>query len=172
MYCKTVRAQTIRNDVRGHFKELSVLMSNVECERRNRSYARGEGRNGLRNGWSCRYCCTNAVKISFQIDKELYLLLDIKVRDYRLEDRSNCDMMLSDECRVVDIGKHPHQKSICQVSSKTQQQTGAEYALAIHTIGHTTVSRNAITEILEIERPLEARGKEPSEWRDEGSERR
>ena len=38
------------------------------------------------------------------------------------------------------------------------------YALAIHTIRHPTMSGYAMTEIFDIERPLETRREEAAEW--------
>ncbi len=42
--------------------------------------------------------------------------------------------------------------------------------LAVHTICHTTVTRDTVTEVLDIESPLETRGEETTERRDEGRE--
>ena len=44
-------------------------------------------------------------------------------------------------------------------------------SLAIHPIGHPPMSRDAISEILDIERPLEAARKEPSKRRHERGKR-
>ena len=43
-------------------------------------------------------------------------------------------------------------------------------SLAVHAVGHTTVSGNAVSEVLDVEGALEAGGKEPAERRHEGRE--
>jgi hypothetical protein len=44
------------------------------------------------------------------------------------------------------------------------------YSLAIHPIGHTTVSGDRVSEVLDVECALEARGKEATEWSDQRGE--
>jgi hypothetical protein len=43
-------------------------------------------------------------------------------------------------------------------------------SLAIHPIGHSTVSGNRVSKVLDVECTFEARGKEAAEWSDEGCE--
>lgn len=44
--------------------------------------------------------------------------------------------------------------------------------LAVHSIGHPPVSRNALTEVLNVEGTLESGGKETAEWSNERRENR
>lgn len=44
------------------------------------------------------------------------------------------------------------------------------YALAIHPIGHTTMSWNRMSKVFNVESPLETRGKESAEWSDQRGE--
>jgi len=57
------------------------------------------------------------------------------------------------------------------VSHKFLHRQSRVYALAIHPVGHTTVSGDRVSKVLDVECALEARGKEATEWRDERSER-
>lgn len=44
--------------------------------------------------------------------------------------------------------------------------------LAVHTVRHTAMSRNAVTEVLDVEGTFQSRSEEPSEWRDKRGEAR
>ena len=45
-----------------------------------------------------------------------------------------------------------------------------EHVLAVHTIRHSAMTRDAVTEVFDVERALEAGGEEPAEGGDEGGE--
>jgi len=62
--------------------------------------------------------------------------------------------MFANKTAVINIREHAHQK------------------LAVHAIGHPSMSWYAITEVFNVERTFKARGKEATEWRHERGETR
>lgn len=107
--------------------------------------------------------------------EELNLFVDGQVRHNCLQDGAHSDVMLAYKRRVVHIREHAHEESNVGVKVKSaisfmnSSRLGGN-ALAIHTIGHPAVAWDAVTEVLQVERTLKARGEEASEWRDERGE--
>lgn len=83
---------------------------------------------------------------------QLHLLLRTQAGDGHLDNAAQRDLIHGNEAVVVHVRKETHNK------------------LAVHPIGDTSMSRNRITEILNLERAFETRGKETTEWCDERSE--
>lgn len=82
------------------------------------------------------------------------MLLGRKATDSSSEDRRDGDVGAANEGSVVDESKQPCEE------------------LAIHSVGHASMSRDAVTKVLDAKRSLESRGKESSEGSHEGSENR
>ena len=67
-------------------------------------------------------------------------------------------MMNPDEAAVVHIGEDTHQEPAQR--SKSEESTpemASNYILAIHSISHPTMARNAVSKVLDIESALETR---------------
>ena len=81
-------------------------------------------------------------------------------------------MVLADEAAVVHVSEHTHQKPTTAppVSHSGQRERKRKDALAVHAVGHAAVARDAVPEILDVERALEARGEESAKGRDERRE--
>lgn len=83
---------------------------------------------------------------------QLHLLLQTQPRDGQLHDVTEIDLVLGDESLVIYEGKEAHDE------------------LAIHPVGHATVSRDRVAKVLDLEGTLEARSKETAERRDQRGE--
>lgn len=59
--------------------------------------------------------------------------------------------------------------AICKAKTDPNGNVGL-YALAIHSVRHTTVSWDTLSKVLDVERALEPRGEESSEGCNEGRE--
>lgn len=77
-------------------------------------------------------------QVSRQISNKLQLLFRSQTANDGLQDASNSNVVLANETTIIDICEYAHEK------------------LAVHSISHSTMSRNAVAEILDIERALEA----------------
>ena len=79
--------------------------------------------------------------------------------------------MFANEAAVVDVDKHAHQKSGISLVSAGPSNHG-EYAdvLAIHSVCHTTVPRNTVSKVLDVEGALETRSEKAAKWRDQRGE--
>ena len=118
-----------------------------------------------------------AAEIVLEIVDDLQLLLDREPTDDRLKYRANSDMMFANKAAVVDVDKHAHQKSaskgsfVIRIRSSTMKNSEI-YLLAIHSIGHSAVSWNAVAKVFDIESTLETRSEEATERSDQRSKAR
>jgi hypothetical protein len=97
----------------------------------------------------------------------LDLLFDREPTDDRLEDRADCDPILADQATVIDIGENTHQKpGLLSANGSVECEVGS--ILAIHSISHSPMSRNAVAEIFDVESTLKSGGEEAAKWGDEG----
>lgn len=83
-------------------------------------------------------------------------------------------MVFADQRRVVDVREETHEESVTargmQVSIRSQRSPARPptlHSLAIKSIRQSTVSRNRVAKVFDVEGSLEARGKEAAEWSDE-----
>jgi uncharacterized protein YcfL len=81
-----------------------------------------------------------------QITYKLQLLVGCEAADDGLQNTSDSDLVYPDKAAVVNISEDAHEE------------------LAVHSVGHSTVARNTVTEVLDVESALETRREEPSEW--------
>ena len=81
---------------------------------------------------------------------QLELLVDGEASDGKFHDVPERGFVYGDECMIVDVGEKAHDE------------------LAIHAVGHATVSRDRVAKILDLESSLEAGGEEPPKGRDQG----
>ena len=106
-----------------------------------------------------------------QVAHELELLINCEARDDRLQHRADRDMVCADERRVIHVCEHAHQKPLSPIShSDASEMMRYRDALAIHTIRHTAVAGDRVSEVLDVECALEARSEEAAEGRDERGE--
>jgi len=80
---------------------------------------------------------TLTTEIVLEIVDQLQLLLDREAAHDCLEYRADGDVMFANKAAVVDVGKDAHQE------------------LAIHSVCHTTMSRNTVSKVLNIKGALE-----------------
>lgn len=86
------------------------------------------------------------------LDK-LNLLVRAKSGDGQFQHVAHAGLVHGNEGVVVHVGEESHDE------------------LAVHTVGHASMSGNGVTEILDLEASLESRGEETTEGGDEGGER-
>jgi len=91
---------------------------------------------------------TLASEVSRQIPNKLDLLFDREPADDGLEDGADCHSVFADQTAIIDVGEDTHQE------------------LAIHSISHSPVSGDAVTEILDVEGTLKSRSEKTTEWSD------
>lgn len=89
--------------------------------------------------------CALVVKVLAKATNELELLVNGQAVDRGLDDITNGNLINSDKAVVVHEGKETHDE------------------LAIHAIGDTTVTRNRLAKVLDVEGALQTRGKESTE---------
>lgn len=92
-------------------------------------------------------------EISADLVVQLDLIVECKLRYYGLQHRANGDMVFANERRVVDVRKESHQE------------------LAIKAVSKTTVARDAVAEILDVESTFESARKESAKRRDQAGKR-
>jgi hypothetical protein len=89
-------------------------------------------------------------KISSQELEDFHLLLWGEAVHRHLQDAFNAgNGVHSDERLVVKVGKESHDE------------------LAVHPVGHTAMTRHKVAKVLDLKRPLQSTGKEPTEWCDQ-----
>ena len=84
-----------------------------------------------------------------QYRDDLHLLLDGQASDSGLDDASDGCLVYSNKARVV------------------HESDGAHDELAVHPVSHTTVARNRVAEVLDLEGSLESGSEEASKWSDQ-----
>ncbi len=84
---------------------------------------------------------------------QLNLVLGAKLRNGRLEDGAEVDLVHGNKCVVVHVCKEAHDE------------------LAIHAIRHATVARDRVAKVLDLEAALQARCEKPAEGGNQGSKR-
>jgi hypothetical protein len=82
----------------------------------------------------------------------LYLLFGGQSGDCRLKHAPDTCLVDSNETRIIHKGNGTHDE------------------LAIHSVRHTSVTRDRIAEVLDLKGAFEARGEEATEWCDQRSE--
>lgn len=87
--------------------------------------------------------------VLLQVLYQLQLLVNGKPANDHLQDRTHADVVFSNKTAIIDVGEHAHEE------------------LAVHAIGHPSMTRDAVAKILDVEGTLETRRKETSEWRHE-----
>lgn len=92
-------------------------------------------------------------KVSTHASDKLDLLIGTETGNGHLEHVAKVDLVNSDESVIVDVCEEAHDE------------------LAVHAIRHTTVAGDGVTEVLDLECALQARGEEASEWGNQRSER-
>ena len=102
-----------------------------------------------------------AGEVSRQIPDELDLLFDCEPTDDGLENGADCHSVFADQTAVIDVGEDTHQESATLSAKNAKSETSN--ILAIHSISHSPVPRNAMTEILDVEGTLESGSKETTE---------
>lgn len=93
---------------------------------------------------------TLAGKVSCQVPNELDLLFDGEPTGDRLKNGADCNPIFADQAGVIDVGEDAHQK------------------LAVHSICHPPMSRDAMTKIFDVKGSLESGGEEATEWTNKG----
>lgn len=92
------------------------------------------------------------VKVLANALHQLHLLFCGQTVDRALNDAPKRLLVDRNEAVIVHVGKETHDE------------------LTVHAVSDTTMTRDRVTEILDLEGALEARCEEATEWRDEGSE--
>jgi len=93
---------------------------------------------------------TLARKIPRQIPDKLDLFFNCEATGDGLEDRANCHSVFADQAAIIDVGEDAHQE------------------LAIHSISHPPVSRNAVAKVLDVEGTLKPGSEEATERSNKG----
>lgn len=110
---------------------------------------------------------TLASKISGQVPDKLDLLFDSKPTNDCLKNGTDCDPIFADQASVIDIGENAHQKS-ATLSVNGSGNGELSNVLAVHSIGHPPMARNAMAEIFDVEGTFKSGGEETPEWADKG----
>ena len=79
-------------------------------------------------------------------------------------------MVLLDQAAIIDVGENAHKESRLDGQHPMDDEISVrrQYSLAIHPVCHTAVSRDAVAEVLDVERALEPRSEETAKWCNEG----
>lgn len=83
---------------------------------------------------------------------ELDLLVGAKSGNGQFQHVAHASLVHGDESVVVHVGEETHDE------------------LAVHTVGHASVSGDGVTEVLDLKASLESRGEETTERSNEGGE--
>ena len=112
-----------------------------------------------------------AGEVSRQVPDKLDLLFNREPAGDRLENRADCDPVFADQTAVVYVGEYTHQKSTTlPVSGGADCANCQSNILAVHSIGHSPMPRNAVTKIFDVEGTLESGGEEAAKRSNEGRE--
>jgi len=105
-------------------------------------------------------------EVSRQIPDKLDLLLDREPTNNGLEDGANRHSVFADQATIINIGEHTHQESTT-LSAKTGVRRKILNILAVHPVSHPPVSRDTMTEILDIKGTLKSGSEKAAERSDE-----
>jgi hypothetical protein len=81
-------------------------------------------------------------------------------------------MVFTNETAIVNIGENTHEEPFKLLAFAGSVIERGNNSLAIHPIGHPTMSRDAMTEIFDVESTFKPRSKESSERSNKGCEAR
>ena len=102
---------------------------------------------------------TLALEVPLQVAHELELLRGREAADNELQNRPDGDVVLANEAAVVDVGEDTHEEpsqaspSVSVIVIYTAEENSD--VLAVHTVRHSAVSRDAVAKVLNVEGALE-----------------